>query len=314
MTPYGLRVEHLDHPLGILTAAPRLSWRLPPGATGQRAYRIRTGNGWDTGPVVGSRSLLVGYEGPALRSAERVTWQVKVWTDRGESDWSAPGWFETGLLHAGDWRQDWIEPGAPLLRTAFTGRPTRLYLTAHGVYEAFVNGERVGDAELTPGFTQYRSRLQVQTYDIAALVRPGENVLAVVLSGGWWCGQTGALRATRQWGTRVAVLAQFDDGAIGPWRCARGHLTSADLIARPARRPHRAAARLDRAGLRRLRLGRRPGGPPRLRHPGGLAGAAGAPGRGDRAGRDHPAAPRPAGDRPRAEHQRLDQAGAPRSG
>ncbi|GID91016.1 family 78 glycoside hydrolase catalytic domain [Amorphoplanes digitatis] len=231
MTPYGLRVEHLDHPLGILTAAPRLSWRLPPGATGQRAYRIRTGNGWDTGPVVGSRSLLVGYEGPALRSAERVTWQVKVWTDRGESDWSAPGWFETGLLHAGDWRQDWIEPGAPLLRTAFTGRPTRLYLTAHGVYEAFVNGERVGDAELTPGFTQYRSRLQVQTYDIAALVRPGENVLAVVLSGGWWCGQTGALRATRQWGTRVAVLAQFDDGAIGPWRCARGHLTSADLIA-----------------------------------------------------------------------------------
>jgi alpha-L-rhamnosidase len=231
VTPYGLRVEHLDRALGIHTAAPRLSWRLPDGVIRQKAYRIRTSNGWDTGWVVGGRSLLVAYEGPALRSAERVTWQVKAWTDRGESDWSAPGWFEMGLLSAGDWTQPWIEPTAPLVRTTFVGRPTRLYLTAHGVYEAFVNGERVGDAELTPGFTQYRSRLQVQTHDIGALVRDGENVLAVVLTDGWWRGRTGALRSARQWGTGVAVLAQLDDGVTGPWRCARGHLIDADLIA-----------------------------------------------------------------------------------
>lgn len=231
MTPYGLRVEHLDSPLGIHTAAPRLSWRLPDGVTRQKAYRIRTGNGWDTGWVVGGRSLLVAYEGPVLRSAERVTWQVKAWTDRGESGWSAPGRFEMGLLSPEDWTQGWIEPHAPLVRTTFTGRPTRLYLTAHGIYEAFVDGERVGDAELTPGFTQYDSRLQVQTHDIGAAVRDGENVLAIVLSDGWWRGQTGALRSARPWGTGVAVLAQLDDGVMGPWRCARGHLTSADLIA-----------------------------------------------------------------------------------
>ncbi|MFI7542314.1 family 78 glycoside hydrolase catalytic domain [Actinoplanes sp. NPDC049599] len=228
MSPYGLRVEHLDHPLGIHTRAPRLSWRLP---ARQLAYRIRTDNGWDTGRVAGEQSLLIPYEGPALRSAERVTWQVKVWTERGEGDWSAPGWFEMGLLSASDWTADWIEPELPLARTTFTGHPTRLHLTAHGVYEAFVNGVRVGDAELTPGFTQYTTRLQVQTYDIGGLVRDGENVLAVVLSDGWWRGQTGALRSTGQWGTRVAVLAQLDDGVTGPWKCARGHLISADLIA-----------------------------------------------------------------------------------
>jgi alpha-L-rhamnosidase len=182
VTPSGLRVEHLDHPLGIHTSAPRFSWRLPAHTVRQKAYRIRTTNGWDTGQAGCERSLLIPYGGPVLRSAERITWQVKVWTDRGESDWSAPAWFEMGLLSAGDWTAPWIEPSAPLVRTTFAGRPTRLYVTARGVYEAFLNGERVGDAELTPGFTQYDSRLQVQTYDIGGLVRDGSNVLAIVLT------------------------------------------------------------------------------------------------------------------------------------
>jgi alpha-L-rhamnosidase len=227
VTPFGLRVEHLDHPLGIDTAVPRLSWR---SAGRQRSYRIRSDNGWDTGRVDDERSLLVPYGGPPLRSAERVTWRVRVWTDQGRSDWSAPGWFETGLLSPADWTAPWIEPSSPLVRTTFVGDPTRLHITAHGIYEAFLNGVRVGNAELTPGFTQYTKRLQVQTYDIASLVRDGENVLAVVLSDGWWCGQVGALRGARQWGSRVALLAQLDSGVLGPWRCTRGHLT-ADLIA-----------------------------------------------------------------------------------
>jgi alpha-L-rhamnosidase len=166
--PCGLRVEHLDHPLGIHTAAPRFSWRLPEGVARLEAYRIRTSNGWDTGRVDSDRSLLIAYDGPELRSAERVTWQVRAWP----CDWSEPAWFEMGLLSPDDWTTRWIEPSAPLVRTTFTGRPSRLYLTAHGIYEAFVNGVRVGDAELAPGFTQYRTRLQVQTYDIADLVRP----------------------------------------------------------------------------------------------------------------------------------------------
>jgi alpha-L-rhamnosidase len=77
---HDLRVEHLDRPLGILSPAPRLSWKLPAGSARQVAYRLRADNGWDTGTICGGRSLLVPYDGRNLRPAERLTWQVKVWT------------------------------------------------------------------------------------------------------------------------------------------------------------------------------------------------------------------------------------------
>ena len=189
--PGRLRVEHLHSPFGLGTAAPRFSWWLPAGARAQLGYRIRAGNGWDTGRVESSGSILVDYTGPRLRSADRVSWQVKVWTDLGESDWSDPDTFELGLLEGGDWSAQWIAPveselaaagrrPAMLLRGEFElpdvpVARARLYATAHGIYEAFVNGQRAGDAELTPGFTEYRDRLQVQTYDIAAWLAPGRT-------------------------------------------------------------------------------------------------------------------------------------------
>ena len=259
--PSGLRVEHLDDPLGLHVTAPRLSWRLPAGSVAQTAYRIRTDNGWDSGPVAGDQTLLVPYAGPPLRSRERVTWRVKVWTETGdssvgESDWSAPAWFELGLLDATDWQAEWVEPAeesdrppgerpAVLLRTTFVvDRPitaARLYATAHGVYEAFLNGGRVGDAELTPGFTQYDARLQVQAYDVGAGVQVGANTLGVVLSDGWFRGQIGITRAADQWGSRTAFLGQLElthpDGTTtvvgtgSAWRSSLGHVVAADLIA-----------------------------------------------------------------------------------
>ncbi|MBG0830075.1 family 78 glycoside hydrolase catalytic domain [Planomonospora sp. ID67723] len=254
--PSGLRVEHLDHPLGIRSATPRLSWRLPDGAAEQHAYRVVADNGWDTGWVDSDQSVLVPYTGPGLGSSQRVTWHVRVRTDLGESRPSDPAWFETGLLTAEDWRAAWIEParmpegapgtrGAALLRRAFVvDRPVvsaRLHATARGLYEAFLNGGRVGDAELTPGFTQYDARLQVQTYDVTAQVRPGRNVIGAILSDGWFRGQIGIPRHADQWGDRTALLAQLhlthDDGSrtvvgTGPgWRGVLGHVTAADLIA-----------------------------------------------------------------------------------
>jgi len=239
-----LRVEHLGQPLGLLEPAPRLSWRLPGGVARQLAYRLRADNGWDTGEIASDRSVLVGYTGKALTSAQRVTWQVKVWTDLGEHEWSEPAWFETGLMSASDWRASWISPDS-LVRAAFdVAQPisrARLYLTAHGVYEAFLNGERVGDAELTPGYTQYRKRLQVQAYDVSYLVREGANAIGAIVTGGWYRGQTGALHAPGQWGSETALLAQLHlwlaDGSVsvlgtdGSWRTSAGHIVSADLIA-----------------------------------------------------------------------------------
>jgi alpha-L-rhamnosidase len=220
--PTGLRVEHLQEALGIRTTEPRLSWRLPDGAREQRAYRITGDNGWDTGWVAGGQSLLLPYAGPPLESGQRVAWRVQVETDLGESPLSEPGWFETGLLWTEDWRASWVEPGvmpegpkgerpAALLRFEFdVDRPVvaaRLHATAQGVYEAFLNGERVGDAELPPGFTQYDERLQVQTFEVAASVTGGRNALGVILADGWFRGQVGALRTADLWGSRVALLA-----------------------------------------------------------------------------------------------------------
>ncbi|MGY1808632.1 family 78 glycoside hydrolase catalytic domain [Blastococcus sp. SYSU D00669] len=253
--PSGLRVEHLDEAIGIRTTAPRLSWRLPAGAREQHAYRITTDSGWDSGWVEGDGSLLVPYAGPPLASSQRVQWRVQVLTDLGESPPSEPGWFETGLLWTEDWRASWVEPGAmpegekghrpaALLRVEFdVDRPVvaaRLHATAQGVYEAFLNGSRAGDAELTPGYTQYDARLQVQTIDVTGSVRAGRNALGVVLADGWFRGQVGLTRADQQWGSRLALLAQLhlvhEDGEVtvvgsGPgWRSGTGHVVAADLI------------------------------------------------------------------------------------
>src|SRR5690242_261576 len=128
--PTRLRVEHLETPLGITVSRPRLSWWLPEGVRRQVAYRVRTSH-WDSGRVESAESVLVPYAGPEPASGQRVEWRVKVWTDAGESEWSAPSWWETGLLLQDDWRARWVAPverevGPPgrrpahLLRRAFT--------------------------------------------------------------------------------------------------------------------------------------------------------------------------------------------------
>ncbi|WP_116948281.1 family 78 glycoside hydrolase catalytic domain [Jiangella endophytica] len=248
--PTGLRVEHLDHPVGLTTRIPRLSWRLPPGTRTQHAFRVRADD-WDSGRVDSGRSLLVPYGGPALRSGQAVGWTVKVWTETGESDWAERGHWEMGLLGPSDWTSDWVVPldmsvdrptGHPspvwLLRGAASlpgaAARARLYVTAHGVYEIFLNGTRVGDLELTPGFTSYPATLQVQTYDVTSLLRaPGENVIGAVLSGGWlkW--------ATMYRHLPLGLLVQLNvDGSDGSvtttgsgshWTASTGAIRTADL-------------------------------------------------------------------------------------
>ncbi len=247
--PWDLRVEHLDEPFGIDVVRPRVSWKLPVTATRQVAYRVIAG-AWDSGRVESDQSVLVEYDGPPLTSRARVEWQVQVWTDLGPSEWSAPVTCELGLLGADEWSARWIAPvgtgeeaglrGAPLLRRRFTladrGAVTRIYATAHGVYELFLNGVRVGDQELTPGFTSYRSRLQVQTYDVGPLLRDGENELLAVVSDGWWRGFVAFTREHDVFGEELGLLAQLEaDGRAvvvtdGSWETTSGPIVAADLI------------------------------------------------------------------------------------
>ena len=155
-----------------------------------------------------------------------------------------------------DWRARWIAPVEgddipPRQRPAhqlagavhLDGDVVRavLHVTAHGLYEAFVNGSRVGDQELTPGWTAYRSRLQVQSFDVTDLLRAGANVIGALLSDGWWRGQNSVARRVDDYGTTTALLAQLDitlaDGSTrtfgtdASWRSAPSHILRADLIA-----------------------------------------------------------------------------------
>jgi alpha-L-rhamnosidase len=255
--PTHLRVEHLgDAVLGLGDPRPRLSWRLPVGAASQVAYAVEV-DGHELGRVDANSSVLVPWPAGPLVSRQRARWRVKVWTENGESEWSAPASCETGLLHPSDWVARWIEPAeaepsAHVLRRTFRlgldgpPREARLYATAHGIYEAFLNGVRVGDVELAPGFTSYPTTLHTQTYDVTEHLVPGENRWEVVLSDGWWRGRTGFIQMTNGYGTTLGFLAQLHaDGAVvatdAEWQSATGPLLAADLMA-GQREDHRIVA------------------------------------------------------------------------
>jgi alpha-L-rhamnosidase len=231
---------------------PTLSWWLPAGSSVQHAYRLRTDDGYDTGRVASPAQSFVRL--PFFDRSRRFAHaQVRVWTDLGESGWSEPVPLESGLLTARDWQARWIgldeedqHPGARpayWLRTRFDVPPcrqARLYVTALGLYEAFLDGQRVGDVELAPGYTQYRERVQYQGYDVTGLAPPGRHVLAVLLADGWYRGQVGLPRATDQYGDQLALRAQLEvqtpagwqvTAASDPsWQVAPSRITAADLI------------------------------------------------------------------------------------
>ena len=241
--------------MGITETRPRLSWVLPPGATVQHAYELELDDGTTTGRVPSSDNVLAPWPGRPLTSRERREVRVRVWTDLGRSDWSDPSVVEAGLLAPDDWVAVWVspaegataEPGfrpAHLLRGDLVVDHTvvraRLRSTAHGIHEVSLNGRRVGDEELAPGYTEYGERLQVSTHDVTHLVAPGPLTIGVVLADGWYRGQVGMLRAHDQWGRSTAVLVQLEldhaDGSrtvtgTGPdWRSTASHIVAADLI------------------------------------------------------------------------------------
>jgi alpha-L-rhamnosidase len=227
---------------------------------------------WDTGKVPGDQTAHIAYGGPPLGSRQRIWWTVRVWDqDDAVSPYSRPAFWEMGLLRPDDWRGHWIglqrpdearrqapdlPPGTrrdlaeldlapcPYLRTTFSlSRPVRrarLYATARGLYEFRLNGHRAGDAVLAPGWTDYRKRIQYQTYDVGDLLREDENVLGAILGTGWYAGYVGWLGENKHYGLRPQLLAQLvvehDDGSTTvvvsdeTWRVTTGPIRYSDLL------------------------------------------------------------------------------------
>ncbi len=221
-----LKTEGFREPLGIDAPMPRFSWQIQAKARGlqQSHYQIRCASTlerlvsgkpalWESGWVQ-SAHLHAYYQGTPLKSRQRVYWQVRSRDTHGrESEWSAPTWFEMGLLNPTDWQARWIAPHAdstpiqgvcrdpvnrppatlcPYLRKPFylhnAVLSARLYATGLGYYELYLNGRRVGDAVLEPSYTPYHKRIEYRTYDVTALLREGANCLGALLGQGWWAG------------------------------------------------------------------------------------------------------------------------------
>ncbi len=262
-----LRCEYLVNPLGLGVQPPRLSWVPVSARRGQRqtTYRVRVASSleklaegiadlWDSGKVASAQTAHIVYGGPALAARQRAWWQVRAWDVDGQpSAWSEPAWWEMGLLERYEWSGEWI--GGPLAGGARTSSPApflrkgfplaqpvvaaRLYATALGLYEVEINGQRVGKDIFTPGWTDYKRRVQYQVYDVTDLLRQGDNVIGAVLGDGWYCGNVAAFGRQR-YGDRPRLLAQLEltlaDGSKmtvttdGTWKVAYGPILEADLI------------------------------------------------------------------------------------
>ena len=220
-----LKTEYLQDPLGIDIPHPRLFWTCEDGIT-QSAFQILAATDgrtvWDSGKVP-SGSMHADYPN-ALASRQRVSWRVRLWDENDDPGaWSSEAFFEMGLLNASDWSALWIAGDYPVrkkqrypvdcFRKVFSAgqvQKARLYLTACGLYEARLNGRRVGDALLTPGSTDYRKRIQYQVYDVTDLLRGGENAMTVELADGWYRGSNGGAGQTNTFGTQTKLLAQLE--------------------------------------------------------------------------------------------------------
>lgn len=228
MTAADLRIEHLDDPLGIGSTEPRVSWR---ATTGQAAYEIEIchGNGdiATSGRVDSAASHFQPWPSRPLASRETADIRVRLWAaDGGEpTAWSEPLRVEAGLLASTDWTADWVSPSAAashdgarpayLLRAAFDVvgevRLARIYATAHGVFDLEMNGCRVGDDVLAPGWSSYRHRLRYRTHDVTSVLRPGGNAVGVWLADGWYRGRLGFNGGLwDNYGTDVAALVQVE--------------------------------------------------------------------------------------------------------
>jgi alpha-L-rhamnosidase len=250
------------NPLGIGTDDISFSWAITAAPRGvvQSAYQIRVGTKergddvWDSGRVASDRQVDITLAA-ALRllPATRYYWQVKIWNGEGTaSNWSSASWFETGLLSAADWSgAKWIaSPVAatngvvprPLLRRVIQlpkqVKHARVYASAHGLYQLSINGQRVGDQYLAPGWTDYPKRIQHQTYDVTELVTRGPNAIGAALGDGWHRGKVG-MNWRNVYGDTLALVAKlhvtYADGTTesfvtdGNWRAAGGPLVQADL-------------------------------------------------------------------------------------
>lgn len=221
IVPLQLTCEFKTNPLGIDKLHPRFSWELKAITLERNQYQtafqiqmatseeqLLSGNAdlWDTLKSDTSQNNNIRYEGKKLQSGLQCFWRVRVWDKYHHvSAWSKMAYFTMGLLHPSDWKGKWIKDSkvfsgndsmlyrdlpAPIFRNEFSItkkiRSAILYVSGLGYYEAFLNGHRVGNHFLDPGWTDYSKRVFYSTYDITSLLEAGKNCFGIMLGNGWY--------------------------------------------------------------------------------------------------------------------------------
>jgi alpha-L-rhamnosidase len=218
-------------------------------ATSEALLKSDSGDLWDTGKVASDQTLHIVYAGKTLSSCQRCYWKVRVWDKDGQaSACSPPAYWEMGLLSPQDWQGQWIARTtdtnslpAPLLRRAFTLdgkiKQARAYICGLGYYELHLNGQKVGDHLLDPGYTRYDKRALYVTYDVTDALRRGKNAVGVILGNGWYNVQTRAVWDFHKapWRAAPKLLMQlrveYTDGRIetigtdSRWTTSTGPIT-----------------------------------------------------------------------------------------
>ncbi len=236
-----LRCEYLANPLGVDSPNPRLSWMMNDGTLGasQQAYQLLVstdsldvvkaqGKIWDSGKIE-SDGMLVRFNGKALKPFTKYFWSVAIWNQKNEKMSSSVASFETGMMGMENWRGAWISDGkeisekaAPYFRKEFeTGKKVksaRAYVAAAGLYELYMNGEKVGDHVLDPAYTRFDRRNLYVTFDVTRQLQNGKNVLGILLGNGWYNHQSTAVWYFHKapWRNRPAFCMDlhitYDDG------------------------------------------------------------------------------------------------------
>lgn len=258
-TPYDLKSDHLENPVGIDNPTPRLSWKINDVRTGakQTAYQVLIGTDslevlsgkgsqWDSNKQM-SNQILVTYSGKKLSPCTKYYWKVKVWDMENKENTSPVQSFETGMMSIANWQGAWIGDGkdinyepAPYFRKKFTAGKTiksaRAYIAVGGLYELYINGEKIGNHRLDPMYTRFDRRNLYVTYDVTKQLRNGDNAIGVLLGNGWYNHQSKAVwdfdRAP--WRNRPAFCMDlritYSDGSVETiptdlsWRTSSGAL------------------------------------------------------------------------------------------
>ncbi|MBR1758273.1 MAG: family 78 glycoside hydrolase catalytic domain [Lachnospiraceae bacterium] len=225
MEVYGLKVCNVEKPLGFAMEKPVFSWKLmnTAGDVTHAAMTIRTGDEvvYESGKVEDANSLGWEIDLP-LAPKTRYDCTLELWSNKRERRLERT-WFETGKRDE-PWVGKWISPQtsqvSALLRKRFTAQaseaPVRLYLCGLGVYEAYINGKKVGKEYLAPGYHSYDFHLAAQTYDVTDLLVDGENELVIALGEGWFKGRLGFDGGyTNLYGNRLYAIAElYQDGKL----------------------------------------------------------------------------------------------------